>query len=185
MTPEEIKDTIRELRQQFYMMRNGAVGAQMRQGGVAYKVNFGLTLPQISAIAGGYEPDADLAEALWAATETRECRLAAPMLMPAEAMTEERARAWIAALATTEEADVLCHRLLRGTPYAPELALRLADDADDLRRYTGLRLMLLLLLVRPDLAHTFRATADREAAADRPTRLLATRLLDEIAFLTE
>ena len=43
------------------------------------------------------------------------------MVMPREALAEGDAMRWCDSVADYEEADVLCHRLLRYEPYAQDL----------------------------------------------------------------
>lgn len=149
------------VKRRFFAMRNGGLAEQMAAGGIKTKINFGLNLPQIKEIAlmvtEGTLPDnphrptdaerTELARMLWQNATTRESRLIAPMLFNAEEITREEAAAMLRECATTEEADVLCHRLLRKHPEAMALAADLFDNAEgELQQYTALRLMMNLLM---------------------------------------
>jgi len=63
---------MQSVKRRFYAMRNGMLAAQMRQGGVDYRINFGLNIPQIKDIAAELIASglsaaelASLARALW------------------------------------------------------------------------------------------------------------------------
>lgn len=190
------------VKRRFFAMRNGDLAAQMTAGGVSYKINFGLNLPQISDIAAAlrdgtldgadHRPTADelagTARLLWANTTTRESMLLAPMLIEPVTLTAAEATAMLAACPTTEVADVLCLRLLRRHPDAEAVAAGLygRPGADALQRYAALRLVMNLLAAgRCDTA-TARQMAEAEAARDEKLTLrLARQIADEVDFLTE
>ena len=122
----------RFVRKQFFAYRNGMLAESMRNAGNVHSMIFGLNLHQIVEIAAGVTQDAALAESLWSDTKCREARLFAPMVMPREALAEN-------------DADVLCHRLLRYEPYAQDLVETYRTSGDGLKRYLAYRLMLNLL----------------------------------------
>ena len=65
MTEAEIHETIREIKSKFRLFMNGVVSQSMREKGFDYKLNFGIEYPRIKEIAAGYEPNHELAQALW------------------------------------------------------------------------------------------------------------------------
>ena len=134
---------MQSVKRRFFAMRNGVIADTLRRAGSPFRVIFGLNLPQIAEIAAEVpqEHRAELAEALWANNGTRESMLIAPMLMSRESVDAGRAEQMLREAPCAEVADVLCHRLLRHLPFAQELSLSLADDADDGVRYGALRLM--------------------------------------------
>ncbi|MCI6894891.1 MAG: DNA alkylation repair protein [Bacteroidales bacterium] len=135
----------RFVRKQFFAYRNGMLAESMRNAGNVHSMIFGLNLHQIVEIAAGVTQDAALAESLWSDTKCREARLFAPMVMPREALAENDAVRWCDSVADYEEADVLCHRLLRYEPYAQDLVETYRTSGDGLKRYLAYRLMLNLL----------------------------------------
>lgn len=181
------------IKRRFFAMRNGALAAQMRAGGLVYKINFGLNLPQIREIASEImswnltdDSQCSLAENLWANTTTRESMLIAPMIYPTARMNRPSAMQWACQAQTTEIADTLCHSLLRKLPFAGELASELLslNNQSDMTRYTALRLWLNLLV--SGLADTDGLEAAACAERDRScplTRSLTRQILDEIDFL--
>lgn len=141
-----IDDTLRALRQAFFAYRNGVVAEALRRGGDPHALIMGCQLADLLQITRPITPDAALAEALWADRSHRECRLAATMLYPAGEMTADAALRWATDVQCIEEADVLCHRLLRHTTGADALWRELIASPQTLQQYAALRLLLNLLL---------------------------------------
>mgnify|MGYP003202348806 CR=1 FL=1 len=126
------KETIRQIKSDFFALRNGVIADKLRSAGCPYKIIFGLTVPQIESVAAKHEPSAGLAETLWANDSTRESRL--------------MAKKWIADADTVELVDMLCFRLVRNVEGVEQLAFSLAGEEPT--RYAGLRLLMNLLVVR-------------------------------------
>lgn len=165
---------MQQVKRHMFAMRNGVISDTMRKAGSTFKVIFGLNLPQIIEMAQVFGPDPELARELWANTATRESMLLAPMLIPAADFGEAEARQWIETVPCIEVADILCHRLLRHTPYAQTLATDLCLHATGLRQYTGLRLMANISREYPQAAaEATTACADSD---DRAVRALAAQL---------
>ena len=119
----------KEIKQSFLAFRNGIVADALRKAGMPYGIIFGLQLPQLSEIARAYEPDRELAEALWADTGVRESRLLAAWLYPPEALSPGRAAEMALGALTREEADILSFRLLLRHPQARAIADMIAAGA--------------------------------------------------------
>ena len=136
----------RQIRQEFFVFRNGLLADNLRNSGDCHRMIFGLNLPQIVDIAKRFEPNHSVATELWNSKETRECRLIAPMLYPVEKFNVETALQWISEIENHEIADNLCHKLLRNVPFASSLATSLIEG-DDMQRYISLRLALNLLTI--------------------------------------
>ena len=62
MSATATDEQIREIKRLFRKSMNGVVAASMREKGMAYRVNFGLTLPLIKRIASSITPNEILAE---------------------------------------------------------------------------------------------------------------------------
>lgn len=171
---------MQNLRRRMYVMRNGVLADSLRASGCPYRLIWGLNLPQLTDIARETEPSRELAVALWHDTELREARLMAPMLYPAAELTYDEALAMARDVRWAEDADILCFKLMRHTPYAARLAARLAADDAPLMRYTGLRLYFRLVA-----EHAAEALAAAEAELRRPDALtaLASMLAEEARFV--
>lgn len=129
------------LKRRLYAMRNGVVADALRKAGSPYKMIFGVNLPQIAEIACDFAPNEELAEKAWHDDSTRESMLIAPMLFPIDEFWDSDAVRWIDSGKSYEAIDVLCLKLLRKEPYAIDLALRLIEDNDTMRKYAGMRLI--------------------------------------------
>lgn len=138
-------DKLKAIRLALFARRNGVVADALRTAGDPHELIMGCPLSDIIAVARELEPSAELAEALWADTKHRECRLLAPMLYPIETCDETTALRWCHEVQTEEEADVLCHRLLRHLDCAVPVMESLLKETPLLLRYTAFRLMLNLL----------------------------------------
>ncbi|MBR6285199.1 MAG: DNA alkylation repair protein [Muribaculaceae bacterium] len=148
-----ISDTLQTLRQAFFAYRNGVVAEALRRGGDPHEFVMGCQLADLMAITSAVAHDAALAQALWDDRRHRECRLAAAMVYPADAMTADTALRWATDVQCTEEADVLCHRLLRHVPCAAMLWRELVTSEQPLQQYTALRLLLNLLILGRENDH--------------------------------
>ena len=115
---------------------NGVVSTSMRTKGMPYKVNFGVSLPQMKQIAAQYTPDAALARRLWR-EDIRESRLLATFLMPHVDFSDNEALQWMRQANTPELSDFLAMNLLRHLPYAGELTLRAIEGGDTSGKRSG------------------------------------------------
>jgi len=154
MDTDKHQDILRGIRKEFFAFRNGIVADKLRKAGDPHGMIMGCLLVDVQGIAartreaiGDAKQLAVLAHELWSDTNTRECRLAAPMLYPAESMTLEQAQQWCSTVETVEVADTLCHKLLRHLPDADALFRQLIADERPLVKYTGYRLMLNLIIL--------------------------------------
>lgn len=145
---------LREVKQRFFTFRNGLLADMLRkQCQTPHKLIFGLNVPQIKAIAAEIGHDSDLAVALWADADCRESRLLAPMIgEPCGDVLE-----WLNDVRSVEEADVLCHSLLRHCPGAVDAAIAASQSPVPLIRYASLRLLMNLM---PQAASKALAVAD-------------------------
>ncbi len=136
---QNIDDKIRDIKQQFRKAMNGIVAGSMREKGIEYRVNFGLTLPLVKRIAASYTPDKILAERLWN-EQVRESKMLATWLYPAEEMTYESAYSWVGQIPYNEIADVCCMNLFCKLTYAGKLANECTASDSEIVKYTGYQL---------------------------------------------
>lgn len=172
---------MQRVKRRFFAMRNGVLADRLRHASPAFRIVFGLNLPQIVEIAVEFGPDAELAAALWANTTTRESMLMAPMVMPVEKMTPDKAVEMLEGAPDAEVADVLCHRLLRRLPFAMEVVRTAIPSERPLTRYGALRLAMNLISDNiEECAGLATAELERDCAATRP---VCRQILDEADFL--
>lgn len=180
MTTEE---TIRKIKGEFRRGMNGIVSTSMREKGVDYKINFGLTLPILKEISQHYQKDAEVAEKLWH-EEIRESKLLAPMLYPADKMDMETAKRWITEMPNTEVADICNMYLICKLPYAKELAYQYAKSEKELDIYISLSLFNRLAMggnIDDTEKNALREIAKKNTANDSPTVVMAAmRLTDRL-----
>lgn len=180
---------MRDIRKEFFAFRNGIVADKLRKAGDPHSMIMGCLLVDVQAIAGrvrdsitDHEQLATIAGELWDDTHSRECRLAAPMLYPAEMMNQEQAIQWCQTVETTEIADNLCHKLLRHTSDADSLFRHLIAQEEPLVKYTGYRLLNnLLVLHKVQASPSLRAIVEAEARnAQPPLASLLRDVLEEL-----
>ena len=176
-TIPKINDRIREMRKEFFAFRNGIVADKLRKAGDPHPIIMGCLLVDIQAIAkrqceainNDDAARAALAQELWNDTNSRECRLAAPMLYPPGLMQLHQAMEWCQSVETVEVADTLCHKLLRHIQDSDKLFRRLISHEQPLIKYTGYRLLLnLIVLGKMELTVQLKAAIECEAANATP-----------------
>lgn len=109
------------------MAMNGVASGSMREKGMAYKLIFGVPLPELKQIAAAYEPCAELAAALWK-EDIREFKILASMLQPAGDFPIEEARRWVREIPYPEIAEQCSRNLFARLPYAGEFLRELIAD---------------------------------------------------------
>ena len=124
------EEKVRKIKQSFRLYMNGVAAQSMRDKGMDYKINWGITLPHLREMAAEYDKDKDLATALWG-SDVRECRLLATMLMPPEECDEDTACRWVGECVNQEQTEMLVFKLLsrlisRGYRLDEEMSVRLA-----------------------------------------------------------
>jgi hypothetical protein len=116
-----IQDKVKEIKQSFRLQMDGAVAQSMRDKGVDYHLNWGVTLPRLQQMAADYGKDYDLAIALWK-ENVRECKILATMIMPPDKVLPEVIDIWMEQITTQEIAEQAAFNLFQHLPYAPEKA---------------------------------------------------------------
>jgi len=135
---------LREIKQSFRLMMNGVAAQSMRQKGLCYHLNWGVSLPDLKRLAAQYEKDGALADALMQ-ENIRECKLLAPMLMPPKEATIETARRWMPLMPTAEVVECAVHALFRHAAEAPRLAQEWMASPEELSQVGGFQLQTSLL----------------------------------------
>ena len=76
-------EKLKTIKRSFRLFMNGVTSQSMREKGLDYKINWGISQPDLRRIASSYDKDMELADMLWA-EKIRECRMLATLLCPAE-----------------------------------------------------------------------------------------------------
>ena len=118
-----IQEQVKEIKQSFRQMMDGAVAQSMRDKGVNYHLNWGATLPRLCEKADEIGKSYDLAIALWK-ENVRECKILATMIMPADEMLPEVVDIWMEQIPSQEMAEQVAFNLWQYLPFAPEKAFQ-------------------------------------------------------------
>ena len=125
---EAMQEKIREIKQSFRLMMNGTASRSMREKGADYKLNWGVSLPDLQKMADEIGKDYDLAIALWK-EDVRECKILATMVMPTEKMLPEIVDIWMEQTQSQEMAEIAAFQLYQHLDFASVLAFRwMASD---------------------------------------------------------
>jgi 3-methyladenine DNA glycosylase AlkD len=135
-----IEEQIKQIKQSFRQMMDGAVAKSMRDKGVDYKLNWGATLPRLREMADGFGKNYDLAIALWK-ENVRECKILATMIMPPEQMLPEVTDIWMEQMTTQELAEQAAFNLFQYLPFAPEKAYTWMASDKELYQLTGFHIL--------------------------------------------
>ena len=133
---EETNEKLKAIKRSFRTVMNGVASHSMREKGVGYKLNWGVSLVHLREMAATYGKDYDLAIALWK-EDIRECKILATLIMPAERLLPEVADIWLEQTTSQELAEMLAVNLLKDVSYAPEIAYRWMASDSDIRQICG------------------------------------------------
>lgn len=145
MENSNIHETIRDIKSKFRLFMNGMISQSMREKGMGYKLNFGIEYPRIKEIAAEYEPNHELAQALWK-ENIRECKIMAGLLQPVDTFYPEIADIWIEGMDYPELAEYTVMNLFQRLPYASEIVFRWMADEREMFQLCGFLLMARLLM---------------------------------------
>lgn len=187
MSTDMEKEKMKDIKTRFFALRNGIVADRLRRSGCPYKIIFGLMVPQMEQVAARCVPSVELAGMLWENRSTRESRMLATMVYPAEEFSIEKAREWAADADTEELTDQLCFRLVRRLDGAESLADESFQSGDVRRRYFALRLLMNLLVIGrlKDVDAAFEMAVAELAESRAETQRVCRQLIDEIDWLRE
>lgn len=133
---EQTQETVRQIKQSFRLLMNGVASRSMREKGVDYKINWGVSLPDLQQLASKYEKNYELAVALWK-EDIRECKILATLLMPADQMPPEVVDIWMEQTNSQEMVEMAAFNLFQHLEYAPVLAYQWMAASDELRQMAG------------------------------------------------
>lgn len=157
---ENVTDQVKEIKQSFRLLMDGAVSKSMRDKGLEYKLNWGVTLPRLYEMSDEIRhrfpsdtshPSAlySLAIALWK-EDVRECKILATRLMPAEEMLPEVCDIWMEQMPSQELAEQASFNLWQHLPYAPEKAYRWIASEKELYQLCGFHVLTRLFMNRQE-----------------------------------
>lgn len=131
-TPERVK----EIKQSFRLMMDGATAQSMRDKGLNYHVNWGASLPMLKAKAKEIGKDYDLAIALWK-EDVRECKILATLIMPADKVPPEVVDIWMEQTDSQEMAEMASFNLYQYLPFAADKAYKWIASEQEIYQECG------------------------------------------------
>lgn len=137
---ETVKEKVKEIKQSFRLVMNGPASQSMREKGLKYKLNWGVPVPTLKAMAKDYGKNYDLAIELFK-EDIRECKILATMIMPPERMLPEIIDVWMEQTTQNEIAEQLAFNLLQYLDYASMLAFEWIATDKPIYKLTGYHLL--------------------------------------------
>ena len=145
MDKTTVLSKVKDIKQSFRLMMDGAVAQSMRDKGLNYHLNWGATLPRLREMATEIGPDYDLSIALWK-ENVRECKILATMLMPPDKMLPEVADIWMEQVPSQEIAEQAAFNLFQYLPYAPEKAYQWIASPEEYCQLCGFHVLTRLFM---------------------------------------
>ena len=142
---EQTNERLKEIKRSFRLKMDGAASRSMREKGLDYKLNWGVGLPELKAMAKEYGKDNDLAIALWK-EDIRECKILATLMMPPERMLPEVVDIWMEQTPSQEIAEWAAANLYQHLDYAPMLAFKWISSDKELPQICGYQLLARLFM---------------------------------------
>lgn len=136
----DIASQVKEIKQSFRLLMDGAVAQSMRSKGLGYKLNWGVTLPRLKEKADEIGKNYDLAIALFK-EDVRECKILATMLMPPGEVLPEVIDIWMEQISSQEIAEQAAFNLFQYLPYAPEKAFTWMASDKELYQLCGFHIL--------------------------------------------
>ena len=137
---KSVFETVKEIKQSFRLMMDGAVAQSMRDKGLNYHLNWGATLPRLQAKAQEIKAMFNDSSLMFNVYElsialykenVRECKILATMLMPPDEILPEVVDIWQEQIPSQEIAEQLAFNLYQHLPFAAEKAYQwIASDKE-------------------------------------------------------
>ena len=138
-----MQEKLKEIKQSFRLYMNGVTAQSLRDKGVNYHLNWGVSLQHLQEMAAeikaeGHTPAEfhELSILLWK-ENIRECKILATMLMPADTFPADLAMLWVEQTPTQEIAELAAMNLYQHLPYAKDMALQLIAQPYEMAQLQG------------------------------------------------
>ena len=135
----EADQKFQQILMQIRSAKNGEVADLMKQRGIIYKMNWGVSLIELRQIAGRFESSHVLALKLWN-KQWRETMILATLLDNPEEVTEEQMDFWTKSFENSEIAEQASVNLWSKTKFAFVKALEWSRGRKHLVRFTGIHM---------------------------------------------
>ena len=137
---EETNEKLKAIKRSFRTVMNGVASHSMREKGVGYKLNWGVSLVHLREMAATYGKDYDLAIALWK-EDIRECKILATLLMPADKILSEVVDIWMEQTTSQEIAELASFNLYQHLPFAAEKAYQWIASEKEIYQLCGFHVL--------------------------------------------
>ncbi|WP_372947596.1 hypothetical protein [Mariniphaga sp.] len=137
---KETEKTFQQLLRQIKLRKNGDVSNSLKRQGIAYKLNWGVSVVELRDLAKEIKPDHLLSLKLWN-KQWRETMILATLLDEPEKVTEEQMDFWTKSFENREIAEQASANLWVKTKFAFAKAIEWSRGKKHLVRFTGIHLM--------------------------------------------
>ena len=133
---QETQDKLKQIKGRFRLMMNGMASQSMREKGLGYSINWGVSLPTLKTLAEEYGKDYELAIELWK-ENIRECKILATLIMPPADMLPDLASLWVSQVPNQEIAAMVSFNLFQYIEDAKDLAFKWLASESELVQMCG------------------------------------------------
>ena len=142
---EQTQEKLKEIKKSFFLRMDGTASRSMREKGLDYKINWGVSIPDLRKMADEYGKDYALAIELWK-ENIRECKILATMMMPPEQILPEIVELWMEQTSSQEIAEMAAFNLYQHLEYAPVLAFQWIAGDNEMEQICGYNLLARLFM---------------------------------------
>jgi len=136
----QTQEKLKAIKRSFFLRMDGTASRSMREKGLDYKINWGVSIPDLRQMATQYGKDYALAIALWK-EDIRECKILATMIMPPEEMLPEIVELWMEQTPSQEIAEMAAFNLYQHLDYAPVMAFQWIASDNEMEQICGYNLL--------------------------------------------
>lgn len=136
----QTQEKLKAIKRSFFLRMDGTASRSMREKGLDYKINWGVSIPDLRQMAAQYGKDYALAIALWK-EDIRECKILATMIMPPEEMLPEIVELWMEQTPSQEIAEMVAFNLYQHLDYAPVMAFQWIASDNEMEQICGYNLL--------------------------------------------
>lgn len=133
----DMEEKVLDIIDQIKKHQNGAVVDSMQESGIIYKVNYGVTIPELKKIAQPYKENHELAIRLFT-EEIRECKIIASMIDEPSKVTGEQIDNWSDEFVNIEIVEQVCSNLFWKSDFALTRSFEWCIEDDNLFQKAGL-----------------------------------------------
>lgn len=130
---EKVYEVIAQVRQRM----NGVVAESMTNAGIIYKINYGVTIPELQQIAKPFQYDHELAIRLFE-EDIRECKIIASMIDDHKMVTGDQIDSWSEEFSNQEIVEQVCNNLFCKSDFALPRSFEWCISEDVLMKKAGL-----------------------------------------------